>query len=162
MTAQELWEEYLASGASDCSEVDCSAAGEITYEAWSYGCLPDELLELTMRGIKTATASGYPLYEIEGSKVPKAGDYSVILNSRGEARCIIKDTKVEIVPFRDVSAEHAYKEGEDDRSLGYWRKVHRAIYVDELGEAGLEFTEDMPVVCEEFKVVYALCGGALE
>lgn len=126
-----------------------------TYEAWAFGDAPDLLAELVCRGIKTATASAYPLYEVEGEPVPQVGEYSVILDSQENAVCIIRTTKVTIVPFREVSPEHAYKEGEDDRSLESWRAVHRDFFMEELKEAeGLEFTEDMPVVCEEFEVVY--------
>ena len=45
-----------------------------------------------------------------------------------EAACVIRDVKVSVVPFLQVSAEHAYKEGEDDRSLEKWREVHRRVF----------------------------------
>ena len=44
------------------------------------------------------------------------------------AACVIRDTKVSVVPFHQVSPEHAYKEGEGDRSLGtYHTFVHGAV-----------------------------------
>lgn len=43
-----------------------------------------------MQEIKTATCSAYDLYHAEGEPIPKVGDYSIILNSDGEAVCIIK------------------------------------------------------------------------
>ena len=107
-----------------------------------------------LNGIKTATASAYPLYEQEQEPLPKAGDYSVILNTKGEAVCIIRTTKVYVVPFREVSADHAFREGEDDRSLESWREVHRDFFPREMKAGGLTFDEDMPVVCEEFLRVY--------
>ena len=60
------------------------------------------------------------------------------------------------MPFCEVTAGHAYKEGEGDRSLAYWRKVHEDFFRAELEEAGLEFSPSMPVVCEEFEMVYPL------
>ena len=139
MTAQEMWN---ASGI------------EAEYEAWAFGDDPDTLAELVRNGIKTATASAYPFYELEGEDLPKAGEYSVILDNKDEAVCIIRTTKVYVTPYRDVTAEQAWKEGEGDRSLDYWRRVHEAFFRKELEEAGLTFTEDMGVVCEEFEVVY--------
>ena len=139
MTAQELWAQYSA---QENIQAD--------YEAWSFGDSPDELAELVLRGTKTATASAYPFYELEGTPLPQPGAYSVILNSREEAVCIIKTTKVVVLPFRDVDQLHAWKEGEGDRSLAYWRTVHERFFRQELAQVGISFDEDMKVVCEEF------------
>ena len=139
MTAQEMWN---ASGI------------QAEYEAWAFGDDPDTLAELVRTGVKTATASAYPFYKLEGEDLPKAGEYSVILNTKDEAVCIIRTTKVYVTPYREVTAEQAWKEGEGDRSLNYWRRVHEAFFRKELEAVGLDFTENMGVVCEEFEVIY--------
>lgn len=145
MTHEEMWCAYRTVN---------PAAGE-DYEAWSYGDDPDLLAELTRSGIKTATSSAGPLYELEGEPLPKAGEeYSVVLNSQDEAVCVIRTTRVYTVPFREVTAEHAFREGEGNRSLAHWRQAHEDFFRAELAEVGLSFTPDMPVVCEEFEVVY--------
>lgn len=143
MNAAEMWERF------------CEKSGiKADYDDWAFGGAPDALAELVLNGIKTATASAYPLYEQEQEPLPKAGDYSVILNTKGEAVCIIRTTKVYVVPFWEVSADHAFREGEDDRSLESWREVHRDFFTREMNDEGLSFDEDMPVVCEEFMRVY--------
>ena len=139
MTAQEMWKQS-------------GLAGE--YDAWSFGDDADGLAALVSSGIKTATCSAYDLYEAEGEVLPRVGDTSLILDSRDEAVCIIRTTRVYTVPFDKVSAEHAFREGEGDRSLEYWRKVHEAFFREELASAGLEFSGNSRVVCEEFEVVY--------
>ena len=139
MTAEEMWK---ASGFT----------GE--YEAWSFGEVPDKLADLVVNGKKRATSSAYAVYEAEDEETPKVGEYSIILNSKDEAVCIIKTIKVDIVPFKEVSAEFAAKEGEGDLSLVYWRDVHQNFFTEELKEIGMDFSEDMLVVCEEFEVVY--------
>ena len=139
MTAEELWKR---SGLED------------EYEAWAFGEAADKLADLVKKGIKTATSSAYAAYEAEGEDIPRAGEYSVILDSEEKAVCIIRTVKVEVLPFKDVPAEFAFKEGEGDRSLSYWREVHQAFFTGELQEIGLPFTEDIKVVCEEFEVVY--------
>ncbi len=144
MTHQELWAAYRA--------VSPDAGDE--YEAWAYGDDPDRLAELTRAGGKTATASAGVWYERGEEPLPRTGEYSVILDSREEAVCVIRTTRVFTVPFDQVTAEHAQKEGEGDRSLAHWRRVHEDFFRAELAEAGLEFSPDMPVVCEEFEVVY--------
>ena len=140
MTAEELWK---ASGLKG------------DYEAWAFGEAQDKLASLVTEGIKTATCSAYDLYQAENERLPGAGDYSVILNSREEAVCIIKTTKVYVAAFHQVTAEHAYKEGEGDRSLEYWREIHEDFLKRELAAINRSFDEDTKVVCEEFELVYA-------
>ena len=139
MTAEELWEKSGLSG---------------TYDAWAFGEAPDELAELVIQGIKTATCSSYDLYQINNEPLPKAGDYSIILNSNEEAVCIIKTKKVYVTEYNQVSADHAFKEGEGDRSLEYWRMVHESFLTNELSSVHRSFDEHTKVVCEEFEVVY--------
>ena len=138
MTAEELWRQSGLSG---------------TYESWAFGDAPDKLAALVRNGVKTAACSAYDLYEAEGEPLPKEGDYSVILDSKGDAVCIIKTVKVYVAEFHQVSEEHAYKEGEGDRSLEYWRKVHIDFLTRELERLNLTFTENTKVVCEEFELV---------
>ena len=139
MTPEKLWERSGLTG---------------TYEAWSFGEAPDKLAELVLQGIKTATCSVYDLYRINNEKIPQEGDYSIILNSNKEAVCIIRTLKVYVTEFSRVSEEHAFKEGEGDRSLEYWRKVHSNFVTNELASVNKLFDEHSKVVCEEFEVVY--------
>lgn len=144
MTGKELWNRFI----KENNLADCE------YEAWAFGAYADLLADLVVSGTKTATASAYPLYELKKESLPKTGAYSVILDSKENAVCVIQTTKVAVVPFDEVTAEHARKEGEGDKSLDYWRKVHESFFTECMREAGLEFKPDMKVVCEEFVVVY--------
>lgn len=141
MTAEQMWKESGLTG---------------EYEAWSFGDAPDKLAALVAEGKKRATSSAYSLYELDGEPAPKAGDVSVILDSNDEAVCIVKDTKAYVETFRNVSAHHAAMEGEGDLSLEYWRRVHRDFFTSELEPYGLEFDDDIPVLCEEFEVIYPI------
>lgn len=146
MTDKELWSRFSTEkGIRDCE-----------YSAWCFGSEPDLLAQLVLEGTKTATASAYPLYKIEDEELPQVGEYSVILDSKDNAICIIQTKKVYVIPFNEVSSEHAYKEGEGDRSLEFWRRVHQDFFSKFLEEVGLTFCTDMEVVCEEFEVVYTL------
>ena len=146
MTAKEMWEAFTAIHPE---------AANADYEAWCYGSdVPDVLAQLTLDGIKTATASAYPLYKLEKEQLPAEGEYNVILRTDGTALCVTRTTRVYVVPFRDVSAEQAWREGEGDRSLAYWRCVHEAFFKEEMAEAGLLFNEDIGIVCEEFEVIF--------
>ena len=146
MTPKEMWQAY--------KKINPKIGDEIV--AWAFGALADELAELVLRGEKTATASTYELYKLENESLPQAGSFDVILDSQDKAVCIIEITKVSVVPFNEVLAEHAFKEGEGDKSLTYWQQVHQEFFTECLAEAGLEFSQETGVVLEEFRKVYPL------
>ena len=87
MTDQDMWAAYQAVNPE---------AGE-DYMAWAYGDQPDLLAELTRTGVKTATSSAAVWYAVGYEPMPEAGEYSVILNSRGEAVCVIRTTRVGVL-----------------------------------------------------------------
>ena len=130
MNAEEMWQAFPDKKADD------------TYLAWQYGCAQDKLAQLTLQGTKTATASSYPVYKAENEPVPAVGDYSIILDSQNQAVCIIQTTQIDIVPFYQVDEEQAYLEGEGDRTLTYWREVHRTFFESEMQSIHQKFTED--------------------
>lgn len=153
-SASQLWNAYLTSGSPDAV-----AAAGATYSAWQFGHgveRGDRLAACVIDGPKRATTGALWVYEAEGEAIPAPGDHSVILDGHGVARCVIRTTQVDILPFNEVDAAFAYDEGEGDRSLEYWRDVHWTYFVRELAGLGREATPDMPVVCERFEVVYRL------
>ena len=122
-------------------------------DAWAFGSNKedaDELAELVDKGIKTATTSEYvPGYE----DMPDIGDWNIILDGRGDPVCVVQDKVVEIIPYNQISAEHAYHEGEGDRSYQYWRKVHDQFFEEEFKANGQKFYPQAPMVCEIFEKV---------
>jgi len=115
----------------------------------------NECAELVLAGIKKATASSLWWYELSGEALPEVGDLSIVTNWAGEALCVIEVMNIEVTRFNAITPAFAELEGEGDKSLAYWKEVHWAFYSREL--AGTKYTpsEDMPIVCEEFRLVYA-------
>jgi len=149
---RDYWRSYLDSLEPELSIKD------LKYEAWAFGRtseMADDLGNLVKRGVKIATASLAWAYQAEGEPYPEAGDISIILDGRGDPMCIIETTDVEVIAFNAVGEIHAYEEGEGDRSLDYWREVHWAFFAEECKSIGREPTEDMPVVCERFRLIYS-------
>ena len=146
MTPQEMWNAYKKINPSIGDEID----------AWAFGVEADLLADLVLKGEKTATASAYDLYAVDNEPLPREGTFDVILDSQDRAVCIVEITKVSVESFNQVSAEHAFKEGEGDKSLAYWRQVHEDCFAEWLREAGLTFTPESKVVLEEFRKVYPL------
>ena len=105
--------------------------------------LADELLELVLRGLKTATCS---TEDEPNTSTP--GERWIVLDGSGERRCVIETTEVTYRRYNEVDAAFAYEEGEGDRSLAYWREAHRQYF----GRQG-RFSEDMMLMCERFRLV---------
>jgi uncharacterized protein YhfF len=148
----ELWAEFLRSS-SDAAET----AAQAPYTCWQFGRgleQGDRLLGYVLTGAKRATTGALWTYQHENVELPRAGDFSVVTDGSGVARCILRATSVFILPFNQVDETFAYDEGEGDRSLEYWRRVHWDYFVDELYTIGREAVPDMPVVCERFEVVF--------
>ncbi len=123
--------------------------------AWAFGARAehaDELLALVLSGTKTGTASLLADFTDE-EPVPTVGELSIILDGQGNPRAVLETTDIAIVPFQDVTAEHAWSEGESNRSLDAWREIHKRFWEE---HSDAEFSETSPVVCERFRVIYPL------
>ena len=70
MTAAQMWAQF--------QQLQPQA---VEYDAFCFGCDADALAALVLSGVKTATASAYPLYESEGEPLPTVGGYSVYLTA---------------------------------------------------------------------------------
>ena len=143
MNAQKMWELFSS-----------QKNLQTDYDAWAFGDDADKLSALVLSGTKTATASPYLWYEQDALPLPQPGQYSVILDSQEQAVCVIRTERVCVLPYLEVDDSHAWKEGEGDRTLAYWRFAHERFFREELAQAGLSFDEQMMVVCEEFVRVY--------
>ena len=133
-----------------------SALGSLTPPAWGFGATPeeaDELLALVLSGTKTATAGALWDYEAEGEELPTPGELGIVTDGRGVPHALVVTTRVDVVPFDEVSAEHAYLEGEGDRSLTTWREVHERFFTKHAVHTH-GFRSDMPVVLQRFAVLY--------
>ncbi len=124
--------------------------------AWAFGATPaqaDELLALVLDGTKTATASAQWEYEHEDERMPSVGDLAIVLDGSEHPRALIEVMSVDVVPFAEVDAEHAFLEGEGDRSLDHWRTVHERFFTEHASH-DRGFDPSMPIVLERFQVMY--------
>ena len=154
MTETEVsayWQKFLSTLPSD------SPYRLKTYVAEGWGDSPemaDELGALIAQGIKTGTCSALWEWEAEGNPIPQTGLITIALDGRGEPLCIVETTNVSIRNYNEVDADFARSEGEGDLSLAYWREAHRNFFSRSLPIIGKEFSEDMPLVCERFRLIY--------
>ena len=147
-SVQRLWDGFVAQMGQDPSAQ--------LYEVFHFDdheSKANELGQLVLAGVKRATASLLWSYEFENKPLPKAGYLSVVTNWHGEPLCLIETTRVDIVPFNEVTEEFAAAEGEGDGSLRYWLDAHTRYFARECARIGRESAPEMPVLCERFKVV---------
>ena len=93
-------------------------------------------------------------YQIEGERIPQVGDLSVVTDWEGIPKCVIETTNVMIIPFKDITFDICKREGEDE-NLESWIEGHTKFFSSEGSMLGYNFTEDMPVVFEDFKMVFS-------
>jgi uncharacterized protein YhfF len=115
----------------------------------------DECAELVRRGIKQATTHSLSGLQINEEKLPTIGDLAIVTDWDGAPKAVIKTIKVELVRFKDITTEYAFIEGEGDKSLPYWKKVHWDYYTRELREHNLKPTPAMELVCEYFETIWS-------
>ena len=116
--------------------------------------LADELGNLVLSGVKSATCSAIWNYEAEGEPIPQVGTLWLVLDGHNEPMCVVETIEVTFRKYNEVDADFARAEGEDDLSLESWRSEHKRFFTRTLAPIGREFTEDMPLVCERFRVIY--------
>ena len=85
----------------------CVPSRSATARSWPTNCSTS-----SCRGVKTATCS---TEDEPNTSTP--GERWIVLDGRGEPRCVIETTEVTYRRFGEVDAAFAYEEGEGDRSL---------------------------------------------
>ena len=105
--------------------------------------LADELLDLVIRGVKTATCSTE-----DEPNTSSPGERWIVLDGRGDPRCVIETTEICYRRFDEVDTAFAFDEGEGDRSLRYWREAHRTYFTRQG-----RFSDTMMLMCERFRLV---------
>ena len=69
MKAFEMWEAFR----QERPELP------MNFDSWAFGVDADDLAQLVLDGKKTATTSGYDLYDLAEEELPKEGSFDVIL-----------------------------------------------------------------------------------
>ncbi len=145
---ETYWEQFLAAHPEHRGK---------PYIAEPFGdnpALADELGNLVLSGLKSATCSAVWEYEAEGEPIPHVGTFWLVLDGRNEPMCVVETIEVTFRKYNEVDADFACAEGEDDLSLESWRAGHKRFFTRTLAPIGKDFSEEMPLVCERFHVIY--------
>jgi uncharacterized protein YhfF len=112
------------------------------------------LLDLIRAGEKTGTFSVDWEFDGRPGERPEPGDHYVVVDHAGQPELVIRVTATEVVPFREVAERHTRHEGKALRAPEAWRKVHWEYWSGTLATLGLRPAEDMPILFQQFELVY--------
>ena len=150
--ARAFWSAYLQ------TLDDPERAARRLYEAFRVGDSresADEGARHVLAGRKTATSELLWAYEAGGQPPPAPGALSVLEDGAGRPVCICETLEAEIRPFGAVDQNFVADYGEWDGTLATWRRECWRYHAAVCRRIGREPSEDMPLVCERFRVVYA-------
>lgn len=144
----EYWKKFLS---------DTNRTADITYfEAFAFGIneiIANNLLNLVLCGIKTATCSSKIEYEITNTRIPQIGDLSIVTDWNGIPKCVIETTHVSLIKFNEMTYDICMREGED-KNLETWIEGHTQHFTASGKKLGFEFDNNMEIIFEDFSVVY--------
>lgn len=118
------------------------------------GAKRDTLVSAILDGSKTATTSLFVEFSNE-SEIEGVGAREAVIDSHGNIVCVTINTKVEIIPLKDVTLQHAINEGEGFTTLDEWREAHinfwqSSDFIDYIGH--VELSDDTVLVCQTFQI----------
>lgn len=119
------------------------------------GFLRDALVGAILDGRKTSTTSLFAEYDFDESHIDGVGAREAVVDSHGNIVCVTVNRKVEIIPIKDVTLEHAINEGEGFATLEEWRDAHNIFwrsqeFTEYMGQVDL--SDDALVVCQTFAI----------
>ena len=118
-----------------------------------------ELVDLVMRGVKTATAGLLVELELDGETMPAPGMREVVIDAEDRFVGEIETTECRVVRMADVDDQFARDEGEGYADAAAWRASHERFfngYLDELrerlGDPAWSLTDDTLIICQRLRV----------
>ena len=122
-------------------------------KTWHFGTDNDKLIDLVLKGEKRATTSIY-----DENDTSCVGDTEILIFDNEKKACITRVTNVIVTEFKNITSDLAKLEGEGDKSLDYYRRVH----LDYFKSIDSNFNDDTLVEFVEFEVVENLLETRLK
>jgi uncharacterized protein YhfF len=127
------------------------------YDVVAFGDGPEmatELAELTVAGIKRATAGLVRQFGPDGEAPPVVGGHVVLLDGANRPRAIWRTTEVRIGPLDSVDERFAWDEGERERTREWWLSAHRRFFARRAAARGFEMHDEIETMFERFTIVW--------
>lgn len=148
-SCRDMWREWLAFS-------DALKASDADFSVWQYrnNIDADTYSQLILSGEKRAASRSLWDLKLSDKSLPEAGKFNMVVDGQDDAQCIIRTTRVDVVPFHSITEEHIKLEGFD--TIDKWRTSFENYCKEAFKNASYSFSDDMPVVCARFAVVYPL------
>ena len=112
------------------------------------------ILGHVLRGEKRGTFSLPWLHALNTSAAPRVGDYVILVDYDGKPGALVTTRRLENVTYDTLSGDHTSVDGPRMRDPAVWKGVHQPLWTKQLAAAGLQFSNDMPVVVEHFELLH--------
>lgn len=154
-----FWQQFVDSGdwENDVNAKTTSHPDARFLEAFQIGPTPESAdagVQLILDGKKTATSSLLWEFEAHQCPVPEVGSLSVVENGAHLPVCVIETRWVQVVPFNSIDEDFVQDYGETDGTRRDWYQRFAGHYQGICKELGRKLTDQTPLVCERFSVVY--------
>lgn len=146
-SARNLWGDYLDTHLqyAFAAEPRVRHVGDNQKDA-------DEALKMVLKDKKKALSHSLLNLQLNKEPLPRIGDFTVLTDWEGNARCILRTVAVRLKPYFSIRESFAKLDGA--RSLDDWKTHNWALYERQLSPFGRVPRESMIVVCEVFDKVF--------
>lgn len=114
----------------------------------------ETLLRLVASGEKTGMFSR-PMDLERAGIVPQVGDFVIFTDHDDRPRSLVRMEECRLMKFSDVGPAQTACESPAARDVDVWRGIHRRYWAPVLAAEGGSFSEDMPILFQRFRLIYA-------
>jgi uncharacterized protein YhfF len=144
---EEFWRQYREAAGLHHDDYDVVAFGDGADMA-------NELAELTVAGIKRATAGLVRQFGPAGEPPPVVGSYVVLVDGASRPRAVWRTIEVRIGPLNSVDEQFAWDEGEGERTREWWLAAHRRFFGRRAVVEGFQMHDEIETTFERFEIVW--------
>lgn len=144
----EYWNNFLEKTNRDKEE---KCAGDLFFEGKNF--INAELNSIVLAGQKTAFFTTLATFTIDEEPLPVSGELYILVDNQNKPLCVLEMESVNIIPFNEVTWDMAQKEGECS-TFGEWKEKMQEYIEDEGHVLGFDYSEDIKLVFQTFKVIY--------
>ena len=144
----EYWANFLKNTNRD-SEDKCS--GDLSFEG--KGFVQSQINSIVLSGQKQAFFTTLATFTIDNEPLPNSGELYILVDNQNKPLCVLEIESVNIIPFNEVTFEMVKKEGEC-ATMGEWKEKMQEYIEEEAQVLGFEYSPDIKLVYQTFKVIY--------
>jgi len=140
-----------------CAYRDAAGLDHDNYDVVAFGDgaeMATELAELTVAGIKRATAGLARQFGPDREVAPVLDGFVVLLDGADRPRAIWRTIELRTGPLNSVDEQFAWDEGEGDRTRDWWLEAHRRFFARRAAEQGFQMHDEIETVFERFEIVW--------